>query len=253
MKHHEEDFLDNALKNLDHSVILNEKRKRQIRKNIIKAIDQEKSRNNLYFFKKIIPLSISGLLVLLVSLFLVEQSVVKNKNADNINQEKGSPSIIINQEKISAQGKNNESKFNISDQLNSKIDGIRASGFELRLPNYTPIDGTELINIVKRNSGNGVQVTARYHYQNKELFSFSQETIKQGDRLNSFIQEVKKEADVQITLNGKATYFINRQRGKEPIKIVYIITNGYVFSINSYTLTKKQLIDIATSIKTDKL
>jgi hypothetical protein len=257
MKHLEEDFIDDALKNLNSSVIWNEKSKHQLRANIIKKISQEKIRNKRYIINNFIPDAISVFMIILVLLSLIvvysDQSQIKNNATNNQNQDKDPSTYNINQEKKDAINNNYDSKFNISDQINKKIDEVKSSGFELRLPMYSPIDGTRMVNIIKKTSGNGLIVSATYEYQNKELFLFSQETIKQGERLETFLRKIEKESDTRITLNGNTAYFINQQAGKVPRKIVYIHTNRYLFTISSFRLTKNQLIEIASSIKTDNI
>lgn len=235
MKHYEKQYLDHALKNLDENISWDSKRQQQVRTSILEKIDQEnankKTTNKHWLGKTVIPMLALVLIVGISSTIVLSQISERNS---------------LSPEDMSiTTGDVSEKTFpyNISKEHQSKIEQIKKSGFDLRIPHYVPINTINIGSIVKHPAGKGHSVSIKYFNNRKEAFSVIQESIKGADK--NRINQIKTAADDAIDIGNRKVYFIQKQSN---LKSILFHTGKYGFTISSYTLKKEKLIKIAGSI-----
>ncbi|QKY71043.1 DUF4367 domain-containing protein [Lentibacillus sp. CBA3610] len=242
MKHHDDSYLNDLLKKMDDDVSWNNKRQQNVRRNVLSAIDQEgvKSSRRIthWFGKKIVPV-LATLLLVGVSVPLImseagDQQPLGQEQADEVTQAPGDS------------GNENGKGYYVDQQNGAYIEDIKASGFDLRLPGYSPGNHIEVGKIVKRASGSGSHVSVTFNQEDEEIFKFWQESFNSDDpaRVDQRIEQIKTEASDQLSIGVHNAYIVNDKKGES----LYIVTESYGFTIHSSELPKDQMIKVAESI-----
>jgi len=236
MKDRKETNLEQSLKNMNDHIIRDDERRQHSRKTLLSKMEQEKSPKRKSRIKRsVVPVTAIVLFLgtagtLFVSEFSEQQQIKEQQSEHQVN-------IAEN---------NSRKSFEIATdaKVESEIIEINASGFDLQLPQYSPVENTVLDNIWYRSEGqNNVVAASYFDGEGNEVFKLMQEDIKENPDIN----HLQENADDQIEINGSTTFISgNNQSG---LRSLNIITNKYGFTLYSYTLSEEELISIGESIK----
>lgn len=244
----EKSSLDDSLKRLDEDVIWDVERKEIVRHNLSSKLNQTNPNTTFgmgYRIRKfVIPVMTTILLIgilttLFLSIPLKDQLSIKDPDESGL--------------KSTSSGKNNK-MIEISSDQQSEIKQIRDSGFDLRLPSYSPEAHTEIKEIVKNVSDSGFTVMAGYYLQEKNIFNFMQESLdpiaNSIPNSSSNGTEVMKD-DVQrmLEIDNKVAYITKEGSETQPLLGIRAMRDHHIFTITSYYLTEDELIKIAKSIE----
>lgn len=236
MKDHEETHLDQSLKSLNESITWDNEKQKRSRKRFLSKLEQVRSpKRKSWIRRSVAPLAASVLFFgTATTLFLSEHSV---------QQQNGT--FIQNENHSMSQG----FEIGMDEKAETDIKAINESGFDLQLPQYSPVENTEMKNILQRPAGKTSLVSAVYFDgEGNEIFKFIQEDISEtnANAANNGMNHVKENADYETEINGKAA-FVN-ENDNSGLRTVNIITNEYGFTLSTYKLSAEQLIKIGRFI-----
>ncbi|UFU00640.1 hypothetical protein KO561_06815 [Radiobacillus kanasensis] len=240
MKSNKDSLLDSALESIDKDVLWNKSSQVEIRARISSQVEEKKLQEKKYLkrLKVLIP-SVSIIILSILAFLYIENST---------------DTAIPKNEKVvtSTEDKNTVSNIFLEDNVNNKIEEIESTGFDLRLPEYSPESETVLSNLHSRVNSELIQVTGSYTYSGQDLFNFVQESIgdTNSERHKTFLHQLQEEGK-QVNIQGHEAYFIDRLTGTKTKKMLYILVEGYVFTLHSYKLDQNQLMEIGESINLD--
>lgn len=249
MKHHDDSYLSDLLKKMDDDTTWSRKRQQNIRRNILSAIDEEtsKTRGVIYWMRRTAAPVLTVLLVAGVSVTLYlsgfsDQSPLSSEQGNNVTQ---TPDDSGNKTQ------HDTSSLYINDQNEAAIQEIKASGFDLRLPSYSPFNPMEVVSVVKRPAGSGSHVSVTFNHEGEEKFELWQESFTSDHqaRVNQRLNQIKEEATEQVNIDGNLAYITNTNKAET----LYLITENYGFVVHSFDLSTDQLIEVAESIDLSNL
>jgi len=234
MRDQKEIHSDSSLKDINENIHWNHDRQQHSRKMFLTKLEQVSSPKRKSWIKRsMIPVIATVLLLgTTTTLFLSENSVIQQQ----------SESIIENN--------NTNESFEIwmDEEVESSIMEINQSGFDLKLPEYSPIENTEIRNVRLRDSEPTVNAVY-FDEEGNELFTFMQEDISElnANTTSHSKDRMQENADYETEINGNVTFVSeNDQSG---LRTINIITNKYGFTLSAYNLSEEQLLNIGESIE----
>ena len=177
MKDRKETNLEQSLKNMNDHIIRDDERRQHSRKTLLSKMEQEKSPKRKSRIKRsVVPVTAIVLFLgtagtLFVSEFSEQQQIKEQQSEHQVN-------IAEN---------NSRKSFEIATdaKVESEIIEINASGFDLQLPQYSPVENTVLDNIWYRSEGqNNVVAASYFDGEGNEVFKLMQEDIKENPDIN---------------------------------------------------------------------
>jgi hypothetical protein len=235
MKDREESNLDQSLKNMNEHIIRDDERQQHSRKMLLSKMEQEKSPKRKSWIKRsVIPVAATVLFLgtagtLFVSEFSEQQQISEQQHEQQVNR-----------------GENNSGQgfeIGVDAKVESEIMEIKASGFDLQLPQYSPVEEVELKSIWYRDEGENDVVSASYiDREGNEVFKLMQENLTENPDIN----HLQENADYETEINGSTTFVSENDYG---LRTINIVANKFGFTLYSYNLSEEELISIGESIK----
>jgi hypothetical protein len=235
MKDREETNLDQSLKNMDEYITWDDERQQHSREILLSKMEQEKSPKRSWLKRSAVPVAATILFLgtagtLFVSEFSEQQQLSEQQNEQQVNMAENS----------SGQGFG----IGMDEKAESDVMEISESGFDLQLPQYSPVENTELESIWHRSEGQNNVVSATYYDgEGNELFTFMQEAITE----NTDVTHLQENADYETEVNGNITFVI--ENDTSGLRTINIITNDYGFTLSTYNLSEEQLLTTGESIE----
>lgn len=236
---------DDSLKKLNGNITWNKERQQHSRKRFLYKLDQDRSSKFSSWIKRSsVPLLATILFIGIASIFLFSELGKQNV----LGPEQNDPYTQYQ----TASENDDQQIFQISGldwQRKKEEAAIKKSGFDLRLPQYSPVENTKTFNIDELPNGLSRLILVSYFNEDEEqIFKFSQKGFKQrnDNAQKNTINSIKKSANNSMNINGRKAYY--REDFGIDLKMLTILTENYVFTLSSYNQTKEDLINIGKSI-----
>ncbi|MFA1822106.1 hypothetical protein ACDX78_18295 [Virgibacillus oceani] len=234
MKDREKTKLDQSLKSMDEHITWDEERQQHSRKMLLSKLEQDESpKRKPWIRRHVAPVLASVLFLgtagtLIVSEFSEQEQINEQQNEQQINM---------------AGNTSHGFEIAMDEKAEADVREINESGFALQLPQYSPVENTDLENIFHRSKGQNDVVTASYYDGGgNKLFTFMQESILE----HTDITHLQEKADYETEIKGNVTFV--SENDNSGLRTINMIVDNYGFTLSTYNLTEEQLLTIGESI-----
>lgn len=227
--------LDQSLKEMDKHISWDGERQQHTRKMLLSKMEQEKTPERKSWLKrKAVPVAATILFFGTAGTLVVSEF---SEQAEQTGQ--GHEQQVNMSENSSGQGFD----IGIDEDVEAGIAEIKASGFDLQLPQYAPVEGTKLESFWNRTERQHNTVTASYTDEHgNEVFKFMQEELTE----NADVSHLQEKADYETEINGNITFV--SENDHSGLLTINIIANEYGYTLSTYNLTEAELFRVGESI-----
>jgi hypothetical protein len=228
----DESILDGELKRLQGDVNWHTMRQQKLKRSLLNNLESRPINYKRFtFLSDKLKAPIAGVCLLSIVSLLLYLSVFDEKNLNNVDsiRQVETPNEVIY-------------PFEITTDLNAKIDQIKNMGFELKLPTLSLSEDMILRNVVPRNINGTVEVTTSYLFDSNKEFRITQDAFDRNlkSQYAKRFSEIKLSATESFFINGFPAYVVEKGDNSY-ITSIYVLTDNYSYVIHSGQLNTEKL------------
>ena len=228
----DESILDSELTKLKDNVNWHTTRQQKLKRLMLSNLDGQPSNHKRFLLVlNKVKLPIAGICFISIVSLLLYLSAFDKKNLSNEDN-----SVQV---ETSSEG---NYPFEITSDLNAKINQIKNTGIDLKLPTLSLSEDMILSNVVHRNINGSVEVTTSYLFDSNKEFQIVQNTF--GTNLKSQYEErfseLKLSATESFFINSSPAFVVEKNDERYHTSI-YVLTDNYSYMISSGQLNTDKL------------
>jgi hypothetical protein len=228
----DESILDSELTRLRDNVNWHTMRQQKLKRSLLNNLDGRPSNHKRFLLVlNKVKLPIAGICFISIVSLLLYLSVFDKKNLSNegsIVQVETSSEVIY--------------PFEITPDLDAKINQIKNMGFELKFPTLSLSEDMILRNVVQRNINGSVEVTTSYLSDGYIEFRIVQNAFDTNlkSQYEERFSEFKLSATESFFINGFPAFVVEKNDERYHTSI-YVLTDNYSYMIFSGELNTEKL------------
>lgn len=222
-------ILDIELERLKDDVNWSTSRQRMLKSKLLNNLEISTSNRKIWgILSAKLKVAITGTCLVSIATILVYFAVY---DSTNMNNEESGVELITSGEVIYP--------YDIKTNINTKINEIKNSGFELVLPTVSISKDMILTNIIQRTVESRVEVTSYYQFDGNREFLIQQDIIDPNlkPQYEKRFSDIKSSATESFFIQNFSAFAVENNNAS----IIYVLTDNYSYLIYSQDLNVEKL------------